>query len=482
MNQINQNPDQLSHWQQKAMMIPETYDLFLGGGRGGGKSHLLCALFLRHCEQYKDQAKCLVVRKSFPGLQDLESDFKSFFGAVYGKSLKVDTQKHRFTLPNGAYIQLDQLERESDFNKYQGKSFTHIAVDESGQYASPVCVDRLRSSLRAPKGVPVRFIVLANPGGTGHSWLVNRYAQQKAWQPYTDKATGFEFVTVSSTYRDNDFIDQEKYAKNLKASCSTDPELGKAWLNGDWSVLRGAYFSNVIDESRVMIEPWSHIPERGNRLYNDDSKGYRTNGRHLKSRWNVYLAHDFGVAAPSVTYLCVKSPGGVAPDGNHYPRGSIILLDEETTTHPDDLNTGLGLTVPDQASRIINMCKHWGVSAYGVADDAIFNKTGSELGSIADEFRKAGVSFYRAKKGSRLAGWQIMRRMLADAGSPDVPGLYVSRNCKIWWQTVPSLPRDTRNPEDVDSSSADHAADACRYAVKYETAVPNIKIKFPQRG
>ena len=34
----------------------------------------------------------------------------------------------------------------------------------------------------------------------------------------------------------------------------------------------------------------------------------------------------------------------------------------------------------------------------GVADDAIFNKTGSSAGSIADEFRKAGVNFHRAQK------------------------------------------------------------------------------------
>ena len=59
------------------MAIPEQYDLFLGGGRGGGKSHLLASLFLRHCEQYGQDAKCLVVRKSFPGLQDIENDFET---------------------------------------------------------------------------------------------------------------------------------------------------------------------------------------------------------------------------------------------------------------------------------------------------------------------------------------------------------------------------------------------------------------------
>jgi len=120
-------------------------------------------------------------------------------------------------------------------------------------------------------------------------------------------------------------------------------------------------------------------------------------------------------------------------------------VDEETTTHPDDLNTGLGLTVPDQADRIPSMCQHWNVTPVGRADDAIFIGQ-AQGGSIADEFRKAGVYFEKARKGSCLAGWQTMRRLLADAGKPDVPGLYVSRNCRIWWETVPSPPRDPRNP------------------------------------
>jgi hypothetical protein len=124
------------------------------------------------------------------------------------------------------------------------------------------------------------------------------------------------------------------------------------------------------------------------------------------------------------------------------------------------------------------MCQHWNVTPRGVADDAIFNRTGSQEGSIADEFRKAGVYFEKARKGSRLAGWQTMRRLLADAGKPDVPGLYVSRNCRIWWETVPSLPRDPRNPEDVDSSAPDHAADSCRYGLTGNAGHVHIPVTF----
>lgn len=71
MNELR--PDALSRWQKRAMSVPESFDLALCGGRGSGKTRLLASLYLRHCEQHGDKARCLIVRKSFPGLQDVES-------------------------------------------------------------------------------------------------------------------------------------------------------------------------------------------------------------------------------------------------------------------------------------------------------------------------------------------------------------------------------------------------------------------------
>ena len=40
----------LNAFQQQALTLPEEVDLFLGGGRGGGKSYSLAFLALRHAE------------------------------------------------------------------------------------------------------------------------------------------------------------------------------------------------------------------------------------------------------------------------------------------------------------------------------------------------------------------------------------------------------------------------------------------------
>jgi hypothetical protein len=186
---------------------------------------------------------------------------------------------------------------------------------------------------------------------------------------------------------------------------------------------------------------------------------------YLREGWELYLAHDFGVSAPSVTYVCAESPGTTGQDGRYYPRGSIVLLDELATNEPGSLTRGMGYTIPVLADRIKEMCARWGIKPEGVADDAIFARTGSGAGSIAEEFRRYGVPFTPARKGERVAGWEKTRRMLQDAGKPDRPGLYVSRLCRYWWDTVPVVPRDPRKPDDVDSRAADHAADATRYAL-----------------
>ena len=310
------------------------------------------------------------------------------------------------------------------------------------QWADPALLDILRSNLRGPKGLPIRMVGAANPGGVGHHWLAQRYDFKAApWTGFLEEKSKRTFVYAPSTFAGNQFIDREQYDQQLESSCPGDPEMLRSWREGDWTVARGAYFASVLDEGRNAVDPWQAVP-----------KG-----------WTTYLAHDFGSSAPSATYIIAVSPGGEGPDGKFYPRDSLVLIDELATNKRDRPSDGLGWTVPILAEEIVAMCKRWKVPARGVADDACFAQTGHGSGSIADEFTRYGVHFRPARKADRLSGWNIMRRLLEDAGKLDVPGLYISRACEYFWSTVPYLARDQKRVEDVDSSGPDHAADAVRY-------------------
>lgn len=459
--------------------MPEELDVFLGGGRGGGKSYTLALLALRHAEQYAERARILYIRRTYKGLADFELLTRELFGKVYGQGARYNGAEHVWRFPNGAYMELGQLESHADYFKFQGRGFTLCQTDETGQFPTPDLLDILRSNLRGPKDVPIRMVIAANPGGPGHSWLAKRYVFNTApWKPFLESKSRRTWCYAPSTFVGNQFIDRDQYRDQLESSCPDDRELLRAWIEGDWTVNRGAYFASVLDESRNAVDPWERIPGVARRRiaasdaskaspeswgsFVDDEFG-KTPASARTSDWETYLAHDFGSSAPSVTYVVVKSPGGKGPDGKFYPRDSLILVDELSTAKPDRPNEGLGWTVPILAEEILAMCKRWNIHPEGVADDAIFAKAGHGSGSIADEFMHAGVRFSPAKKSDRITGWNIMRRMLADAGKPDKPGLYISRSCTYFWETVPYLGRDLKRVEDVDSSGPDHAADAVRY-------------------
>ena len=433
---------ELNPFQDRVLLLPEEVDAFLGGGRGGGKSYALALLALRHVEQYGTAARILYIRKSYKGIADYELICRELFGIVYGSTARYNSTEHVWKFGNGGYMELGQIESHADLQKMQGRSFTLLLIDEAGQYPDSSLLDILRSNLRGPKDVPIRMIMAANPGGSGHYWLAKRYVFKAApWAPFDEEKSGRLWAYAPSTFDGNQFIDREQYGAQLRSSCPDDPELLRAWVEGDWTIARGAYFASVLDEARNAVDPWQELP-RG---------------------WTTYLAHDWGSSAPSATYLFAKSPGGEGPDGKFYSRDSLVLIDELYTCKPDRPTEGMGWTVPIVAEEIVAMCKRWKVQARGVADDACFSQGGSSSGSIADEFLRHRVYFQPARKADRMTGWNIMRRLLADAGKPDVPGLYVSRACEYFWSTVPYLARDPKRIEDVDSSGPDHAADAVRY-------------------
>ena len=54
---------QPTEFQKRILEMPESWSLFLGGSRGGGKSVAVAFLVLRHVEKYKKHARPLLIRE-----------------------------------------------------------------------------------------------------------------------------------------------------------------------------------------------------------------------------------------------------------------------------------------------------------------------------------------------------------------------------------------------------------------------------------
>ena len=78
-----------------------------------------------------------------------------------------------------------------------------------------------------------------------------------------------------------------------------------------------------------------------------------------------------------------------------------------------------------------------------------------------------GIIWTRADKsaGTRKMGLEMMRVALENASQGEGAGLYIMNNCHAFLETVPSIPRDEDNPDDVDTTSVDHVYDEARYMI-----------------
>jgi hypothetical protein len=152
-------------------------------------------------------------------------------------------------MPNGGRVSFAYLDTIADANVYQGRNVTDAWVEEAGQYPSAAAIDRLFGILRSSHGVPVQLILTANPGGPGQHWIRERYQIH----PFPIRpqimirtlTTGKEHqvAVIPSRITDNKILlaNDPGYVDRLQLVGS--PQLVRAWLEGDWSAIEGAFFT-----------------------------------------------------------------------------------------------------------------------------------------------------------------------------------------------------------------------------------------------
>lgn len=428
-------------YQARVLSVPEDHFIFLGGGRGGGKSMAVQFLILRHCDQYKARAKILVTRRRLKSLMQMSEELRVMLRSAYGPGVSYNQNDNIFRLPNGATIQLTHVESSSALSDVaQGMSFTLIAVDEAGEGPTMEVIDQLGLSLRAA-GVPLRIILAGNPGGANHSALAERYVTgREPWVPFD--FGGNTWVYAPSTVDDNPHL-PDAYKKNFEVLRHTDPAIYRAMRLGDWSALVGDFFQGIWDADKMVIDHHD-VP--------------------LDCFASLKLSIDWGSAAPCATVLVGQLAYAVRlPDDRVMPRGAWVVFDEHAEIDPRNMARGTGRTPGQIAPSLHGLAARNGVRARGVIDSAAeARQMGKAESSIADLFREAGVRVSPARKGARVPRFEHLKQLMVNGE------FFVARRCRIWLATVPTLPRDSRIPDDCDSSANDHMLDATSYGIAGE--------------
>jgi hypothetical protein len=227
----------------------------------------------------------------------------------------------------------------------------------------------------------------------------------------------------------------------------------RAWLEGDWSVIEGAFF-DCWSNDRHVVTPFA-IPKD----------------------WLRFRSMDWGFASPASIgwWAVVQDDYDLA--GRTLPRGALVRYREWYLSSSP--NVGLRLTA-EQVADGIKQRDGQDKIKYSVLDPSAFASDGGP--SIAERIMAHGkLDFHRAdnkrvtERGA-MGGWDQMRSRLVGDGDGR-PMIYVFSTCVDSIRTIPSLQHDPDKPEDLDTDAEDHAADDWRYACMSRPWVPNKPIE-----
>jgi len=446
---------------QTAFIHCPVEEIMYGGARGGGKTDAALGLCIIKGEKYGKHHHAIFFRRELTQLDAVISRAKEIcipLGWEYKEGAKT------MVAPNGATIKFRHLERDSDAEKYQGWSVQTIVFEEATNFPDPKPIMKLKGILRSVHGVPCQMILTSNPGGPGMSWVKKRYIDPAplGWKiiKHTDKISGLttERVFIPAKVADNKLLTSNDPMYVARLAQTGSEQLVKAWLNGDWNIVDGAFFSE--------FEMTKHVIKTG----------------PIPPHWTVFRCGDWGSARPFAFYwMAVASEPWHTPCGKLVPKGAIIVFREyygikiDADTGEYVPNVGLRLFAEEVGRNIAAREKDIQRPSYGVIDPSACGTDGGP--SLAERMYKGsnGKAAFRAADNKRtpgrgaMGGWdQVRSRLVGEDvgdGKGPRPMVYFMDCCEHLIRTLPMQQHDADNLEDIDTEAEDHAVDALRYGL-----------------
>ena len=448
-------------------------EVLLAGNRGGGKTDALLMDFAQGVGQgYGEEWVGLLFRQTYKQLTDVINKSIKWFSKIFPEASYNKTE-HTWTWPTGERLMLRYMDDPADYWNYHGWNVTWLGWEELTNWAEPTCYLRMFSVLRSTKkNIPLKVRATANPGGPGNTWVKHRF--RIAGIPATPTGPLIKSqikntnrvrtrIAIFSDMQENKMLldaDPDYQARIREAAKNLGPAYEEAWIKNNWDIVAGSRFSDWWREGIHVIPniDWRAVP-RG---------------------WLLNRSYDHGQSKPFSVGWWAESNGEPIQLGDGRIIGEVpgdLIRMYEWYGCSGEPNVGLRMASGDIAQGIRDREEEWelvdaGRRIYpGPADNAIFDEFEPNT-SVAGKMIEKGIYWERSDKrpGSRVAGWQRIEDRLKGAmpdaeGFREQPGLWVTRRCVDFRRTIPVLPRDENNPDDVNTKAEDHIADEVRYRV-----------------
>ncbi len=479
------------------------------GARGPGKTLTQLMRFLRHVGKgYGQFWRGVIFDLEFDNLGGLVAESKKWFGRFDDNAKFYEsTSAYKWVWPTGEELLFRHVKKISDYEGFHGHEFPYIGWNELTKHATDKLYNKFMSVNRSsfdpikdtPKDkkgnyltsdgkplppIPLEVFSTTNPSGPGHNWVKRRFisccprgqvvkTEVEIFNPQTQQN---EIVTrtqvaIFGSYRENKYL-PPGYIAELESI--KDPNLRKAWLYGDWDITAGGAIDDLW-KSHIHVVPRFVVP----------------------LGWRIDRSFDNGSSHPFSVGWWAEADGTEAliilSDGTQFtfcPQPGSLIQIFEWYGGEIGTNTGLKMSATKIAEGIIErevslMANGWVYSQPwpGPADNSISNIIDDDLDTIEKLMSKKGVRWVKSDKsaGSRIIGLQLIRDRLEASINGEGPAIYFMINCKASIELLPTLPRDEKKIDDVDTNSEDHCYDMVRYrclkgankaAVKYKVLMP----------
>ncbi|HEV2489517.1 MAG TPA: hypothetical protein VGT03_06900 [Candidatus Acidoferrales bacterium] len=446
------------------------YRLF-GGAAGPGKSKALLMDAIIQANEFAG-SDTLLLRRTFP---ELEGSLLQYFRRDVPRELyrSFNETKHLVTWLNGSTTRFGYSQSENDIYQYQSSEFLFIGIDELTHFSLRQW-QFLTSRNRCPvRGAFPNMAGATNPGNIGHAWVKALFIDKQpapGMDPSEYDAADYAFI-AARLWDNPIYAGNESYLKSLQQL----PDFyRRAFLDGDWSVFAGQYFTNfdpsrsVIRAESVASEPW----------------------------WPRWISIDWGFEHPAAAHWHTAPPTSFAAESEDSRR----RLDDSqprdagrnrrafsTEDHwAGDASSREGIPLPARhrvvtyreflaqhlapralAAAIVDHSRERDgklerIEAIYLSPDAFARRTdeSSIAEQMGDVFVAAGLPRPVPADNDRVGGWMLMYQMLADGD------WLIANSCPELIRTLPELVRDTANVEDIAKRDGDDAADSARYGLK----------------
>jgi hypothetical protein len=452
-----------SPWQREFHAC--TVDFLLGAGSAGpGKTtslimdplqqiiveHQRCSdkHHPHHIAWGKSRGWALHVRRELTQLEETMINAQRMYQDI-DPGMDWESKSNTIVFSSGFRLQFAHCQNSDDHRKYLSRSFTHLGIDEVSEFEKKQ-VDGLRSRVRSSDPVlrtMLKTRACTNPGvspGAHPHWVREMFvdpfpAGRKILEKKLRRNDG-SYATSTYMYLPARLYDNpdKQFVLDYEVRLLDLPEhIRKAYLDGDWYHMAGAYFASEWDYRIHVVRPY-RVPRE----------------------WPKFRSMDWGFKSPGcVTWWAMDDDGNlICIEEFNFKE----MVDVDVALRIKDIERRLGLwNERTSESRII-----------GPADNQIWEDRGNSAERIIDVFAKAGIRWEQADKspGSRQAhAERVLKRLKGHFGRTQLPGIMFFENCTKSISTMPQLSADPNKPDEPKKGGDDHAYDTIAYACAYAT-------------